>query len=94
MEWEGYTGYELDLNPLSCHDISEDMSVRHLFCSECGTAIFLEKDSTSSNLSVPVSLLKNASDIVDIVGHEWVSNTIDGGASGRIDEVDGAHMPK
>lgn len=90
IDWGGWVYAESDLSSLSCYVISEDIC--HYFCLGCRTGLSVEKGTGSGTLSVPVGILQNASETVEFVGHECVSDTKDGGASDWLREVDGNHL--
>ncbi|KAJ2966440.1 hypothetical protein NQ176_g10151 [Zarea fungicola] len=70
-------------SPLQRYDYGKDSSI--LFCGACGTPVFAQKRNNGDVpdvLYLPVGLLPNLDvDLVKIVQHVWVGDTLDGGAS-------------
>ncbi|EON64816.1 hypothetical protein W97_04050 [Coniosporium apollinis CBS 100218] len=81
-----------DLNPapdfstLTPYDSSDRLT--RYFCSTCGTHMFV-RERASGRLIVCTGVLNKTAGIVQPVGHEWLGDTRDGGASDWLRAIEG-----
>ncbi|KAJ9649518.1 hypothetical protein H2199_000293 [Coniosporium tulheliwenetii] len=81
-----------DLNPapefstLTPYDSSDRLT--RYFCTTCGTHMFI-RERASGRLIVCTGVLDRTAGIVQLIGHEWISDTSDGGASGWLRTIEG-----